>query len=92
MSFHYVDWWSQVRRGWVWWLAGGVAFFAMAGLGAWRRLVWGALLLTFIPICVAQSLTGMCNALLVGWFAGFIIQQIAMRLVFRRRIVEVAAV
>ena len=93
VSFHYVDWWSQARRGWIWWVAGGIAFFAMGGFGAWRRLVWGALVLTFIPICIAQSLTGMCNSLLAGWFTGFVIYQIATRLVFRRRVVvEVPAV
>ena len=92
VSFHYVDWWGQARRGWVWGIAGGIAFFAMAGLGAWRRLVWGALVMTFIPICIAQSLTGMCNALLAGWLMGFVIHQIATRLVFRRRALEVAAV
>jgi hypothetical protein len=32
----------------------------------------------------------MCNALLAGWLTGFLIYQIATRLVFRRRVVEVA--
>ena len=92
VSFHYVDWWSQARQAWFWWIVGGLLFFAAGAFGAWRRLVWGALLLTFIPICLAPSFTGLCNALLVGWLTGFIIHQIAMRLVFRRQIVEVAAV
>jgi hypothetical protein len=90
VNFHYTDWWSQARRGWIWWVAGGVAFFSFMQFGAWRRLVWGILVLTFVPLCVAQSLTGMCNALLAGWLTGFLIYQIATRLVFRRRVVEVA--
>jgi hypothetical protein len=90
VNFHYTDWWSQARRGWIWWVAGGVAFFSFMQFGAWRRLVWGILVLTFVPLCIAQSLTGMCNALLAGWLTGFLIYQIATRLVFRRRVVEVA--
>ena len=92
VSFHYVNWWSEARRGWIWWIAGGLAFFVASSRSAWRRLVWGSLALTFIPVCLAQSLTGMCNELLIGWISGFIVQQIATRLLFRRRVVEVAAV
>jgi len=91
VKFHYVDWWSEARRGWIWWVAGGIAFFAL-GRSPWRKLVWGILALTFFPLCVAQSLTGMCNALLAGWLAGFLIHQISTRLVFRTRVVEAGTV
>lgn len=92
VSFHYVDWWTQARRGWIWATAGGIAFFAMGRTKPWRRLVWGILALTFIPLGLAPSWVGMCNALLIGWLIAFAIHQIARRLVFRTRFVEVTAV
>ncbi len=91
VSFHYLDWWGEARRAWIWWLAGMLLFLAWGAARPWRRLLWGALALTFIPVCLAQSLTGMCNSLLVGWFMGFAVYQIATRLVFRRRRVMEAA-
>ena len=91
VKFHYVDGWNLARRGWIWWVAGGVMFFAAARFSAARRLVWGLLVLTFVPLCIAHSLTGFCNALLAGWLTGLLIYLIATRLVFRRRAMEVAA-
>lgn len=92
LEFHYLDWWSQARRGWIWWTVGMLAFFAAARYTVWRRLVWGALLLTFLPLCIAPSMTGFCNALLVGWLTGFLIHQIATRLVFRYRVIRATEV
>lgn len=88
VKFHYLDWWSEARRNWILWLAGLVAFFAMGRTGPWRRLVWGSLLLTFIPACLAASMAEMCNALLAGWIGAFVIHQLATKIVFRRRATE----
>ena len=92
VGFHYVSWWDQARRGWMWWAAGGIAFFAFGRLRPWRKLLWGALVLTFLPLWAGQSLTGLCNALLAGWIVAFLVYQIATRLVFRVRVVEVETV
>ena len=91
LEFHYIHWWNQARRGWIGWVLGGIAFFALGRFGAFRRIAWGLLILTFLPLCVASSLTGPCNALLVGWVTAFLMDQMARRLVFREPKVEGAA-
>ena len=106
LNFHYIDWWNQSRHGWFWWTVGGLAFAAVSRCrannasaagrrcyyGASRKFLWGTLLLTAVPLCFAQSLTGFCNTLLVGWLTGFLMIQIAKRLVFRRRVMMEANV
>ncbi|HWB59301.1 MAG TPA: hypothetical protein VG733_07405, partial [Chthoniobacteraceae bacterium] len=49
VRFHYLNWWGRARWAWVWWVAGAIGYFVAAGGFPWRRLIWGALLLTFIP-------------------------------------------
>ena len=75
VGFHYVSWWDQARRAWMWWAAGILAFFAFGWIRPWRKLLWGALVLTFLPLWTGQSLTGCCNALLAGWIVAFLIYQ-----------------
>ncbi|MCB1078335.1 MAG: hypothetical protein KDM64_10965, partial [Verrucomicrobiae bacterium] len=72
IRFRYVNWDRQIRFAWVWMLVGGLAFW----FGAARRLrrpvligLLGAIVLTFLPLIVSQSLLAFCNSLLLGWIA-----------------------
>ncbi len=72
LTFRFVNWERQIRFAWIWILIGGLAFW----FGAWRKMeqpvflgIAGIIALTFIPLLITSSLSGFCNALLIGWIA-----------------------
>jgi hypothetical protein len=77
VSFNYLNWRTQARRGWLWAVAGATAFFSMARKRPWRRMLWGVLILSFFPLCLWPSALGACNGLLAGWLLAFVIREIA---------------
>ncbi len=92
VTFSYTDWWSRARRMWIWFVAGGVAFLFAGRRRPWVAMLWGMLVLTFVPLCVAASATTACNALLAGWLVAFVLGRVAAWFVFQPQRVEARAV
>jgi hypothetical protein len=88
VQFHYLNWWSESRRAWVWFVVEGIGFLFLARNRPWFRMLLGVLVLTFVPLAVTPAATGFCNALLAGWLVAFALNRIAKRFVFRARVVE----
>ena len=91
VSLRYEGWWSQARRLWMWFVAGGLAFLWLARRRPWWRTVWTIWLLTAIPLCGHPEWTDVCNALLGGWLIGLVLNRLAARFVFRTQNGEVLA-
>lgn len=69
----YLDWWSRGRRMWIWLVLGGLVFLLAGSQKPWRRVLWGLLIFTFIPLCISRTWTLECNGLLAGWMAAFFV-------------------
>lgn len=92
VAFHYEDSWARARRLWFWLIGGALLFL---GIGGWRhpwwRSIWTMLILSFIPLCISETATPVCNALLCGWLAALLLHRIAVRFIFTSAKKEVAA-
>ncbi len=91
VQFRYMNWWHQSRLAWVMFVVGALAFVFSGQHRAWHRMLFGVLLLTFVPLVATPAATGVCNALLAGWLVSFVLSRVAGWFVFRPRIVEAIA-
>jgi hypothetical protein len=83
LVMRYDDWWSRARALWIWFVAGGVAFYLLASRRPWWRTLWAVLVLSALPLCVSLAWMPVCNALLGGWLAGLVLNRIGAWCVFR---------
>lgn len=84
VAFTYRDWAGRARLGWIWFTIGAFAFLLVGRSHPWRRMLWAALLLTFIPVCLWASAVDACNSLLAGWLVAFVLHRFAVWFIFRR--------
>src|SRR6185436_1704600 len=73
LVMRYDDWWSRARALWIWFVAGGFAFYLFASRRPWWRTLWAVLVLSALPLCVSAAWMPVCNALLGGWLAGLVL-------------------
>lgn len=85
LVMRYDDWWSRARALWIWFVAGGFAFYLLAARRPWWRTLWAVLVLSALPLCVSAAWMPVCNALLGGWLAGLVLNRIGAWCVFRVR-------
>ncbi len=83
LEMRYDDWWSRARALWIWFVAGGVAFYLVASRRPWWRTLWAVLVLSAVPLCVSVAWMPVCNALLGGWLAGLVLNRVGAWCVFR---------
>jgi hypothetical protein len=85
VTLRYDDWWSRARRLWMWFIAGGLLFYAVARPRPWWRTLWAMLVLTALPFCGMVAWTAVCNAVLAGWLVALGLNRLAVWCVFRAR-------
>jgi len=83
LVMRYDDWWSRARALWIWFVAGGFAFYLLAARRPWWRTLWAVLVLSALPLCAVAAWMPVCNALLGGWLAGLVLNRVGVWCVFR---------
>lgn len=73
ITLRYQSWERQMRQSALWALLGLLLFFIAGRRRAWVRTIAVALLLTCVPLAFAPASLMVCNAVLSGWLAGFLV-------------------
>ncbi|MDQ3625178.1 MAG: hypothetical protein M3463_22320 [Verrucomicrobiota bacterium] len=91
VEFRYEDWWARARRLWFWFIGGGLLFLRFGRARPWWHTAWAVLVLSFAPLCLSESFTAICNALLGGWLVGLVLHRVSAKFVFAPRREEALA-
>jgi len=73
ITLRYESWELQMLQSVLWSLLGLALFFTLGRRRAWVFTIAAALLLTCVPVAFVPAWLVICNAVLAGWLAGFIV-------------------